>query len=373
MAKKNVILFGGYADENRKSMEIYSSRLKDSIEKTVPRKWKIDIFNNVLPDCCRTNFGLLLRFSKYFLYPYQVSKSKSSVIHIFDHSYAHLLYFINANKSIVTVHDLMPIIGWKKNIPGLRYKNYPILFKLAMFSLRKAKAIIAVSENTKRDLEKYVGLDSNKITVIYNGVDESFVPIENVDKDLFCEKFNISSENYSILITGNQQYKNHITSFNVIKNLEKITDRSIQLVWLGSSDEEYEKISKKVKLTTPVIRVFNLSKTELNGLYNCVDCLLFPSWYEGFGWPPLEAMACGTPVVSSNSGPLPEIVSNAALTAAPDDIDAFVRSVYTVLTNEEERNKLIKLGRKNISRFTWGGCAKQVDQLYDKINDNQFT
>ena len=295
------------------------------------------------------------------------SKQNSDISHIIDQSYSYLLNFVDANRAVVTVHDLIPILGWKQIFPGLSYPHYPLLYQLSIASLNKAKAIIAVSENTKNDLVQYCGINPEKINVIYNGINQSFHTMSKEKQLTFRRKLNFPDKAHIILITGYQEYKNHLTSFKVVGKLQAILRDPVQLVWLGGSVTQCEKLSKQVKLKNPVSRLSNLSLDELVILYNTVDCLLFPSWYEGFGWPPLEAMACGTPVVCSNVGPIPEIVADAAITKNPDDIEGLFEAVKTVLIEEDKRNNLIKLGYINTQRFTWEACASEVDKLYQRI------
>ena len=371
MTKYNVTIFGGYAEENRKSMDAYASNLRSSMQLYSSKiNWNIKKFQPVLAKgyfVNKVSAAIRLRYSKYFLYPRLVSKKNTDISHIIDQSYSYLLNFVDSNRSVVTVHDLIPILGWKGTFPGLSYPHYPLLFKLSIASLNKAKAIIAVSENTKKDLVQYCGISPEKISVIYNGINKLFRALPIEEKVILRRKLNFPNKAHIVLITGYQEYKNHLTSFKVIKKLQDILSDPIQLVWLGGTVAQCKQLSSQVKLDNPVTRLSNLTLEELVGLYNSVDCLLFPSWYEGFGWPPLEAMACGIPVVCSNVGPIPEIVSDAAITKDPDDIEGLLQALRTVLIEEDKRNDLINLGYINTQRFTWEGCASEVDKLYRRI------
>ena len=146
-----------------------------------------------------------------------------------------------------------------------------------------------------------------------------------------------------------------------------MTLKPIQLVWLGSDNEVYNKCTNAIPLLNKVICYNDISQAELVNLYNSVDCLLFPSLYEGFGWPPLEAMACGTPAITSNISPLSEVVGDAALTNSPSDISGLVKSTLTILENEHTRFKYIELGLEHVKNYSWDVTASRVYNLYEKI------
>jgi len=370
MPRNNVTLFGGYIEEGRKSMAVYASNLCEAIHLSASNIWNVNVYQPSMVEWDGVNkitFGIRLRYSKYLCYPLKIAKQQGNINHIVDQSYSYLLNFIDSDRSIVTVHDLIPIIGWEKKVMGLTYPHYPLLYKLSISSLHKARAIIAVSENTKKDLVKYCGISSDKISVIYNGINKVFRSEPKVKRLSLRRNFHFPDKAYVILITGYQEYKNHLTSFKVIDKLQGVLKKTVQLVWLGGTADQCEKLSKQVDLDNSVIRLSGLNLEQLVSLYNSVDCLLFPSWYEGFGWPPLEAMACGVPVICSNVGPIPEVVANAAITHDPSDIDGLVNSVKTVLTDEDKRNSLIDSGYSNIQRFSWDRCASQVESLYQQV------
>ena len=370
MMFKSLTLFRDYKEDHRVSMDVYADDLKRALTLIVPKECIINDYIPIIPPWLKKlkiPFSLKIRCARYIIYPYFAKRNQGSINHIVDQSYAHLLNTLDASHTIITVHDIIPIIAWKGETPGLSYPHYPLIFKLTIASLKRARAIVTVSVNTKNDLINYCNLNEKDIHVIPNGINPIFKTYNiNKIKNLRVD-FNFLLNTHIILITGNQFYKNHITSFQVISNLEKMTSKPIQLVWLGSDDEVYNKCTNAIQLFNKVMRFNNISQVELVNLYNSVDCLLFPSLYEGFGWPPLEAMACGTPVIVSNIPVLKETLGDAALSNDPSDILGLARSTLSILENKETRSKYIKLGTECVKNYSWDVAPKKTHDLYGKI------
>ncbi len=373
MSLNSLILFRDFLEDNRTSMEIYADNLEKSLNLVALNNFTVNSYTPSIPKWTlkfRLHHSARIRFARYFSYPNQAKKHQGTINHIVDQSYGHLLRSVDSSRTVITVHDLIPILAWKGLVPGLSYPHFPFLYKITVAALHKARAIIAVSQSTKSDLISYCGLKDNDITVIHNGLDARFRTLSDKKRISLRYSFGFPDQGtYVVLITGSQDYKNHLTSFRVIALLENIMKKPIQLVWLGSNNDLSDKYLQKVTLNNPVITLSSLSTERLVELYNSIDCLLFPSWYEGFGWPPLEAMACGAPVVASNAASLPEIVADAALTASPDDVGGLGEAVRIMLEDESLRSSYIKRGYNNISRFTWDHCATKVASLYQKILD----
>jgi glycosyltransferase involved in cell wall biosynthesis len=372
MSLDSLTLFRDFPEDNRTSMEVYADNLERSIKLLARDTLNVNSYIPTIPGWLfksRLPRDAKIRFARYFSYPNQAKKFQGTINHIVDQSYGHLLRAIDSTRTVVTVHDLIPILAWKGLVPGLSYPHYPLLYKLTIAYLHKARAIIAVSQSTKRDLIAHCGLNDADITVIYNGIDPRFHVKKDEDRQRARHSFGLpGQESNIILITGNQSYKNHMTSFRVIKRLQTLLRRPVHVVWLGASEFERARCLKEAMLSCEVTLLNNLSVKLLIELYNSVDCLLFPSLYEGFGWPPLEAMACGTPVVASNAASLPEIVGEAAITAAPDDVEGLAEGVRAMLEDEFKRHDYIKRGYKNVCRFTWGNCASEVFKVYQRIS-----
>ncbi len=376
MSKLNITLFRDFKEDYRTSMEIYADNLGEGLRLLDNSRFvineyqpKISSWMQIIPK----RLDLRIRAARYFVYPLQAKERQGTINHIIDHSYAHLIKVLDPKQTIITVHDMIPQLAWKGIIPGLTYPHNPILNKLSLSFLKEARAVIAVSNSTKSDLINYCGLQEEQITVIHNGLNTIFRPLSEESRISVRQNFRFPDcDTNIILITGNQSYKNHFTSLRVVERLQSMCQKPIQLVSLGANNEELDYYLAKVNLINPLIRLFGINNQQMVDLYNSIDCLLFPSWYEGFGWPPLEAMACGTPVVTSNVASLPEIVGDAALMAAPDDVENLAKAVQVMLDDRNRRREFIDRGLKNSTRFTWEHCASEVMDVYDKMQINSF-
>lgn len=367
----DVTFFEGFLVDGRKSMRLYGEHLSAALSHSFPQRFRVRSYTPLLPSG-RLNSKIRLRYGRYVSYPRQARHNQGSVNHILDQTYAHLLRTVDPARTVVTVHDVTPLVAWKRLIPGLTYPHYPLLFKHAIRSLVNARAVIAVSENTKRDLVAHCGIDETKITVIHNGIDPCFRSLTRNERDVRRAALELPDRRtYVLLIVGNQAYKNHRTSIHAASIVERMLDRPVQLVWLGGSPAQGAAILREHPLRNPILYLEELTQDQLVDLYNSIDCLLFPSWYEGFGWPPLEAMACGTPVVTSNAASLREIVGDAAPMAAPGDSEGLASAVASVWNDDALRSDFINRGLANTRRFTWEQCAASVADIYERLIDER--
>ena len=369
MKKKTTLkYFQDPKEDKRISIDIYFNKIYEEIKK-ITSSDKINIsyskykFNNILPDM----FNLNLRISRYVLFPIYFLFTQKRLNHILDQSYAHLLFLKFFSKNIVTVHDLMPLLSWNKKIDKSIYSNNPLLFKLSLLGLKKADKIIAVSQTTKDDIVQECNINPEKISVIHNGVSEKFRVFTHPER-IHAKKFlNLMNENFKILIVGNSIYKNVHTSYEVIKRLDSICSTNVQLIWLGGSKDLHDAFTSK-KDTLTKVHIFNdLNEEECVMLYNSVDCLLFPSLYEGFGLPPLEAMKCGIPVVASNIKVFKELYIDSAMMAGPKDIDKLAKLIKELIENENHKSELITRGINRSKSFSWKKTASKLNDIYNGI------
>ena len=376
MLPRTVKLLRDFKEDNRISMDIYADFLSKGIKKYFSDEFEVSEYVPRVPKHFKiiVNNNLKMRLLRYASYPSQIKHFDQNIFHIIEHGYAHLLTNENIkNKAIVTVHDLIPMMQWKGLIQGMESINNPRGSIYSLNRLENAKQIIAISENSKRDLVQLLGLNPNKIEVIYYGVGEEFKVNRTETKEELRKRFNLPHEDTKlILITGQELYKNHKTCLKVMRILEKNYDKPIRMVRLGKNYPEWEDFEKESQLQNKVIQIEKLRLPEVARLYNCVDFLLFPSFYEGFGRPPVEAMACGLPVVCSNAASLPEVVGSAALVANPNDEDGLAKHILNLLKHSELRDSLIGRGFENIKRFSWHENINKTISLYNKVLDENI-
>ncbi len=263
--------------------------------------------------------------------------------------------------TVLTVHDLI-----FERFPQHHTLTNRLFLKVGMpLFVKAATAIIAVSQQTKRDLVEFYRTPAEKIHVIYEGIDDHFQPADAAE--VARVKTTYSPERPYLLMVGTlEPRKNHATALRALLRLKQ-QGFSHRLLIVGGHGWLFEPIRKLVDelgLGNDVTFTGYIPQADLPPLYTGADCVLLPSLYEGFGFPVLEAMACGAPVVCSNVSSLPEVAGNAALLVDPQDDAALAAAIQRVITEPGLAENLRSLGKVQAARFTWDQCAKQTVGLY---------
>lgn len=208
---------------------------------------------------------------------------------------------------------------------------------------REIDRVIAVSQSTKEDLMNVSSIPKEKITVIYEGVEADFKPQQDKFIQEFKKKYNLP-ESFVLAIGGIGERKN-------LKRIKQAA-KGYNLVILGET-------------------LTDIPKEELPLLYGSAKVLLYPSLYEGFGLPVLEAMACGIPVVTSNTSSLPEVGGEAAIYVEPASVDKIQAALKEVINDEQLRKDLIERGLEQVKKFSWEKCAQETAQIYRELSPNR--
>lgn len=267
-------------------------------------------------------------------------------------------------KKILTVHDLYLFFSFlrtKYPLPNPLKFLHDISWKPSLTMIKdKVNLFIAVSNNTKKDLIKLLKIPEEKIRVIYEAPAEIFKPLKI--------KYNPIGEPYILTNTLTQEI---IIAYYKLKKM----DIDHKLVYFGKNT--WQSIPKSIKdiiykygLYKDILILGYVSEQELVRLYNCADIFIRPSYYEGFGLPVLEAMACGCPVIASNVGSLPEIVGRNGILLNPYDTDAWAYAMYTLITDRMLRKKLSRAGINRAKEFSWEKTAKETIKCYEELASN---
>ena len=321
--------------------------------------FKYTLLNNVI----NTGMSISNKIDKRRYSNLVKSKVKNgNVKHIVYQNLAYLLNLVDLEKTIVTCHDLIPWVYEKDRSP---------FWKANINGLKKADRIITVSSFSKNEIINHLKYPADKIHVIPNAVDHS-IYYKNPDKTIL-NRLNIARDDPIILYVGSEEPRQNVDK--LIKAFAKLKNKipNAKIIKIGDSNllgtrEKLFKLINELNLQKDVIFAGSVPEKELPQWYNAADLLVYPCDYAGFGLPPLEAMACGTPVITSNTTSLPEVVGDAGIMIDPADINKLSQEIYSVLTDKDLQKDMSKKGLKRASRFNWDKSASETLEIYEKMN-----
>jgi glycosyltransferase involved in cell wall biosynthesis len=282
-----------------------------------------------------------------------------------------MLPFLKARKqkSVVTIHDLAFLL-YPETFPAKDAFLHKLYVREA---ITKANHLIAITEATKKDIIKFYKISPDKITVVYHGVDKDrFRLMQEGEEYLVSDvksKYNITKP--YILYIGNVQPRKNIQGLiKAYQQLRKTTDHNYQLVIAGAKAWLVEDVMKEIgdDYRYDIIFTGRFEDIELSPLLWGADLFVLPSFYEGFGLPILEAMACGVPTLVSNTPSLVEVGGEASLSFDPHDIDDMAKVLDNVISNPTLRQEMRENGLKRVAEFSWSRCAKETIKVINKVN-----
>lgn len=274
---------------------------------------------------------------------------------------------------VVTVHDVVEHMYGARDRSGLRRSLH---FHLTRRVLKGAACILAVSKFTKSEIEKLFGIKDDRIEVIYNAIDERFLHghASDADRQSLADRYLV---NYPFLLYAGRirPHKNLVRIIEAFSALKAELEKDgkfpdLKLIIIG------DELSKHPDLRRTVIRGGVQNDVRFMGFvpievlrifYDVAKVFVFPSLYEGFGLPPLEAMAHGTPVVTSNTSSLPEVVGKAAVLVNPENVFEIMRALHRVLIDQPLRDKLKQRGYEQAKKFSWDASAQQILRVYERV------
>ena len=282
------------------------------------------------------------------------------------HSPDYVLPPLRRGRKLVTIHDLSFLRYPEGAEPSLR--RY--LSRAVPHAVSQADLVLADSQNTRQDIIELLGVTPGKVEVLYPGVDDRFRSLK--DEELLQrvrDLYGLSSP--FILSLGTlEPRKNLILLLDAYAALGAAGDMSHKLVIAGGKGWLYEGLFRKVQelsLEKEVIFLGFVADEDLPALYNLAEVFVFPSLYEGFGLPPLEAMACGTPVITSRSSSLPEVVGEAGLMVSSTDSEALAQAMRSALDDPTVREDLARKGVQQAQKFSWQKAGQKLLTIYQSL------
>ncbi|WP_129595740.1 glycosyltransferase family 4 protein [Anaerophilus nitritogenes] len=297
---------------------------------------------------------ILSKLWEEIILPFKLIKNRSCIFHCTKNMG---LPIMKVCKYIVTIHDLIPMIFEDEYLKTSLTKY--LYYRRIKRSVYNSDIIITDSEYSKRDIIKYFDVNENKIRVVYLGVDNKFYHEDNIDLiEKVKLKYNIYGK-YILGIGSNEPRKNFDTLLKAYKHLKEKYEIQEKLVVIGKAWK-----NSNSQLDNDVIFTGYIDESDLPIIYSGATLFVYPSLYEGFGLPPLEAMACGVPVVTSYATSIPEIVGDAAILVDPTDEKSISEAICQGLNNEFYRHELILQGYEQVEKYTWERTIRELEKVY---------
>ena len=372
----SVLLLPGVASDDSRSMTRYARELftalsalagngRITLERPVQRRYLSGVMDG--PLARRIDSA----WSRYVAYPRSLRRRKAGVFHILDHGYAHLIRSLDPDRTVVTCHDLIPLLAAEGVIPVDVPPMVARTFRLRVAYLARARAVIAVSDATKVTLERYTSVRSDRIVVIPQGVNPTFRFAANRTTTQRASAGLAKASAVVLQVASGGRYKRYKNTPVLLHAFAQLRSRltGVVLVRIGAPFHPDEaELARKLGICDAIRHPTRIDDDRgLADWYNAADVLVFPSLWEGFGWPPLEAMACGTPVVASDIPAIAEVVGNAGLLVPADDPSAVARATEQVLTDTALASSLRQKGLERASHFTWANTAARTLAVYNAL------
>jgi len=342
-----------------RTSEIFGiSRYSYEIQRRIPEA----VFNNITyPWVSNSKLEQILR---RIYFPMEVSRrsAKGRIKHISSQAFAYTAPFLRKGPVILSCMDL---------IPWTHYKNRGSFWRANIRSIQQIEHIIAISEHTKKELMDYLEIPEERIYVIPLAADhQKFHPIPDPVRPAYLQP-----EDKVLLYAGSEDTRKNLgVVFKALMELNKEMP-DVKLIKAGgpgigiSQDASVNEVNR-LGLAGHVIFTGRISDAELLNLYNIADAFVFPSLYEGFGLPPLEAMTCGCPVIASDRTSIPEVVGDAGILLDPEDPEAWCNAMFRVLDEPATRENMKQKSLQQAKKFSWEKCAQKTLGLYCDIEGN---
>jgi glycosyltransferase involved in cell wall biosynthesis len=369
MSRLEVTMFGPLAADRQFSMELYGRELARAIrsdtESIHVREFAI---RGAFSQSARA-WSRLRRtgsqLDRFVAYPVAAFAARAQVNHILDHSYSFLAFFTDPHRTVITFHDAVLSKLANRELPTDSYPRLAIAAqRIRLRALRGVSRVITDSCASRTDLLRFTDYPEEKVSVIPLGVSDRFHPPK-----LGGDEAGKAPQNLHLLHIGHcGPYKNIEGILRALPLIQSRCGDSVILLKAGLPfTRPQRELISQLGLENAVRYVGVVAESELPALYAKADVLLMPSLHEGFGLPVLEAMACGTPVVASTAGALPETAGEAALLVDPLDIEGLADAVVRIVDDGELRAELRRRGLERAREFPWRRTALATVSVYREV------
>jgi len=365
-----VLLVANYEPDAQKSMRLYADWVRKMAESrghdvNVIRPKPLFTRISRHPDI-RKYLGYL---DKFIVFPLRLARlaKEYDLIHVLDHSNSIYLRAAGHKAKLITCHDLLAIRGARGEFPAVRTGwSGRLLQRWILSSLRTADHAICVSEKTAEDLRQLTKQSRPTTRVIYHSLNWNHGPGANLSSEVVAKLGLIPSHPYLLHVGNNSWYKNREGVLRIFAHFAEIPENVNYLLLMVGPPLTKEMVGfvQKKGLSNRVIEARNIGSSELTELYCNAAALLFPSLEEGFGWPILEAQACGCLVVTTGRRPMTEVAGDAAIFIDPDEPESAAHKVSIGINNGD---RLRAAGFSNLDRFNEVKIAEQYMEFYDEV------
>ncbi len=357
-----------------RSIEVYANRLAGGLRKlsadleiqeVVVQAWEWGGFSVPMPYGRRASLRTLgIYLSRWVKYPLALRRVKADVYHVLDNSYGHLAFFLDPKRTVVTSHGGTPGTwrDWNPEGPAMW------IFDLAFKGTLRAARIIAVSGYAKRELVEGYGYPAERVSVVHHGVDPVFTLRPEETVRALRARLLQPGERYLILHVGHSARRKNIETLYEAFGLLRERGVPARLVRIGGNPTpEQAEIIRRHGIADFVTHIPHVDNRDLPPYYAAANVFVFPSLYEGFGIPLIEAMACGAPVLCSDWALFHEVCGDAALFFPARDAQALSDAIFRVLGNEDLSRTLRGRGLERAKLFTWENTARGTLAVYREV------
>ena len=367
----NILLIANYMPDQQPSMQRFGAVLESSL---IELGYAVRVVRpkSVVGKARQSGSGLgkwLGYLDKFVFFPPELRKSLAwaDIVHICDHSNSLYVPFLKDHPHLVTCHDVFAIRTARGEIshysPGWTGKIYQ---KLIAHFLNRARYVACVSDQTQKELVQICKGLENRTSVVNNGLNYPYSPMPREETFARLRRMNVPTQQpFMLHVGGNQWYKNRLGVLKIFSRLRQEATPVQRLVMVGKEwTIEMCEFSRDNSLGESVIELPEISNEDLRALYSTAECLLFPSFQEGFGWPVIEAQACGCPVITSDRPPMNYIAGDAAIYIDPEDCEA---AAATILKSLDTLGGRREASLQNARRFKSSTMASKYVELYEKL------